>query len=52
VTLRTAYAGDAAVAALCPGTTPADSTAAKPKGPTAPKPAAQLPGAPKKPPLR
>lgn len=51
VTLRTAYAGDAAVATLCPGVTPVDSVGAKPKGPTAPKPAAQLPGV-KKPPQR
>jgi outer membrane assembly lipoprotein YfiO len=37
VTLRTAYAGDAAVAALCPGVAPADSAAVKPKPPaTAP----------------
>ena len=51
ITLRTAYAGDAAVAALCPQTAPADSVGVKVKLPVAPKPAAQLPG-PKKPPLR
>lgn len=52
VTLRTAYAGDAAVATLCPGTAPKDSVGMKPTGPTAPKPAVVLPGAPKKPPQR
>jgi outer membrane assembly lipoprotein YfiO len=36
VTLRTAYAGDGAVAALCPGVLPADSAAAKAKPPSAP----------------
>jgi outer membrane assembly lipoprotein YfiO len=51
-TLRTAYAGEAAVAALCPGVASKDSVGVKPTGPTVPKPAAQLPGAPKKPPLR
>ena len=48
VTLRTAYVGEAAIAALCPGVAPVDSVGVKPKLPTAPKPAAQLPG-PKKP---
>ena len=37
VTLRTAYAGDAAVAALCPKAVPADSAGAKPKAPAAGK---------------
>jgi len=45
VTLRTAYAGDAAIAALCPQFVPADSVGAKGKAaPPAPAPA-------KKPPL-
>ena len=37
VTLRTAYAGDAAVAMLCPSTVPADSAGVKPKPPEATK---------------
>jgi outer membrane assembly lipoprotein YfiO len=37
VTLRTAYAGDAAVAALCPKTVPLDSVGVKPKPPEAAK---------------
>jgi outer membrane assembly lipoprotein YfiO len=44
VTLRTAYAGDPAVAALCPGTVPVDSIGVKAK----PKPAGAVPT--KKPP--
>ncbi len=52
ITLRTAYADDAAVAALCPAGATADSVGVKAKGPVVPKPAAQLPGAPKKPPQR
>jgi outer membrane assembly lipoprotein YfiO len=35
VTLRTAYTGDAAIAALCPRTMPADSVGAKPQPPAA-----------------
>jgi len=38
VTLRTAYAGDAAVAALCPGVAPADSVGVKGKPPVAAPP--------------
>ncbi len=43
VTLRTAYVGDAAVAALCPNTLPADSTGVKPKPPAPVKPGAAPP---------
>ncbi|MFI5246142.1 MAG: outer membrane protein assembly factor BamD, partial [Gemmatimonadales bacterium] len=37
VTLRTAYAGDAAIAALCPRVVPLDSVGVKPKPPAAVK---------------
>jgi hypothetical protein len=37
VTLRTAYTGDPAVAALCPKTVPLDSVGVKPKPPAAVK---------------
>ena len=52
VTLRTAYAGDAEVAALCPKAVPADSVGVKPKPPVVPKPGVEIPSPAKKPPER
>jgi outer membrane protein assembly factor BamD (BamD/ComL family) len=43
VTLRTAYAGEAAVAALCPGVAPVDSAGVKPKPPVPVPPAKKKP---------
>jgi outer membrane assembly lipoprotein YfiO len=50
LTLRTAYAGDAAVAALCPGVTPADSVAVKANPLPVKKPGVGIQAPAKKPP--